>query len=61
MNTRKSTIHSDRCSYYLKRKPDKDRLSNNWWHGPYETIKEAKAKARATHTMHVQKCLACSP
>ena len=59
--TRTSTIHDEKCRYYLRRKPDEDRLPDNWWHGPYDTIEQAEAKARDQHTVHLRKCRVCSP
>ena len=49
------------CRHYLKRKPGKGRLPNNWWHDPYDTINQAEVGARDHHIIHVRKCRTCSP
>ena len=58
--SRRSTVHDERCRYYLNHKPDA-LLSSNW-HGPYDATKEAEPEAHrpfSSANFRVRGCRVC--
>ena len=60
IESRRSTVHDERCRFYLNRKPDA--LPSSDWQGPFDTIKEAESKAHRPSSpanYHVHGCRVC--
>ena len=58
--SRRATVHDERCRYYLNRKSDA--LPSSSWHGTCDTIKEAESEAHRPSSpanFHVRGCRVC--
>ena len=55
--TRTSRIHKSSCYYYKNRATS--RRDDNWWHGPYDSLQQAKQNLDAQDKIRV--CKVCNP
>ena len=60
--TNKAMVHEDSCRFCNYGNGVRGRrLSDNRWHGPFGSVEEAFAKARATNRSGVRGCSRCAP